>query len=141
MFASVVMCHSGKLRYIRFECQDNSALAELEALQASISLSLMYLHLGYRVVIRSDCRTVVDSFTKALAGFDSKAPICKKMLDFVQNCGSIVYSKNLKVEWIKGHNGESLNEIADWLTKHETLDNIDRFMYFKDVKCFGKLTD
>ncbi len=140
-FASVVIVHSGQLKYIRFECQDNSAIAELEALQASISLSLMYLQLGYRVAIRNDNRGVVESFQRALSGLESNAPICKKMLDFVQRCDIIVYSKNLKVEWTKGHHGESLNEVSDWLTRYDTLDNIDRFMYFKDVKCFGKLTD
>ena len=137
-FASVVTVHEGQLKYFRFECQDNSALAELEALQASISLSLMHLHLGYRVVIRNDNRGVVESFQRALSGLESNTPICKKMLDFVQSCDSIVYSKNLKVEWVRGHQYESLNEMADWLTKYETLDNIDRFNYFKDVKDFGR---
>lgn len=140
-FASVITIHNGQLKYIRFECQDNSAIAELEALQASISLSLMYLHLGYRVVIRNDNRGVVDSFQRALSGLESNAPICKKMLDFVQSCDIIVYNKNLKVEWTKGHHGESLNEASDWLTKHKTLDNINRFNYFKDVKEFGRFID
>lgn len=140
-FASVVTVHKGQLKYIRFECQDNSALAELEALQASISISLVYLHLGYRVVIRNDNRGVVESFQRALAGLESKAPICKKMLDFVHSCDTVVYSKNLKVEWTKGHHGESLNEVADWLTKHKTLDKIGRFNYFNSVKDFRRFID
>lgn len=140
-FASVVIVHEGQLRYSRFKCQDNSALAELDALQASISISLMYLHLGYRVVIKNDNKGVVESFQRALSGLESNAPICKKMLDFVQGCDSIVYSKNLKVEWTKGHQGESLNEVSDWLTKYESLDKIDRFSYFKDIKDFGRFID
>jgi len=140
-FASVVTVHNGQLKYIRFECQANSAVAEMEALQASISLSLMYVHLGYMVVIRNDNRGVVESFQRALSGLESNAPICKKMLDFVQSCDSIVYSKNLKVEWTKGHHGESLNEVADWLTKYKTLDNIDRFNYFNSVRYFGRFID
>lgn len=132
-FASVVVVHEGSLRYFRFKCRGNSALAELEALQASISISLMYLHLGYRVTIKNDNKGVVESFQRALSGLESNAPICKKMLDFVQSCDSIVYSKRLKVEWTKGHQGESLNEVSDWLTKYESLDNIDRFNYFNSV--------
>jgi len=140
-FASVVTVHSGQLKYLRFECRDNSAIAELEALQASISLSLMYLHLGYRVVIRNDNRGVVESFQRALSDLESNAPICKKMLDFVQSRDTVVYSKNLKVEWTKGHHGESLNEVSDWLTRYETLDNIDRFNYFSSIKDFGRFID
>lgn len=140
-FASVVTVLNGQLKYIRFECQDNSAIAELEALQASISLSLMYMHLGYMVAIRNDNRGVVESFQRALSGLESNAPICKKMLDFVHSCDSVVYSKNLKVEWTKGHHGESLNEVSDWLTRYDTLDNIDRFNYFSSVKDFGRFID
>lgn len=140
-FASVVVVCGGQLNYIRFPCQQNSALAELEGLQVSLELSKMYLMQGYRVQVRCDNRGIVESFTRALAGQESKAPIYKKMLTFVKEHGEIFRDKNLKVRWCRGHQYESLNEVADWLTRNENIDNIDRFNYFRDVKNWGDLEE
>ena len=140
-YASVVISHNGQLKIMRFKCQHNSALAELEALQASLALSEVYLVQGYRVEIRNDNRGVISSFTRAIAGLSSNAPISRKMLDFVQEYGNVFHSKNLKVRWIRGHSGFALNEVADWLTRHESVDNCNRFDYFSDVKGFGNYID
>lgn len=140
-YASVVISHNGQLKTMRFECQHNSALAELEGLQAALELSIPYLMLGYRVEIRNDNRGVVSSFTRAVKCLTSSAPISRKMLDFVQEYGNVFHSKNLKVRWIRGHSGFALNEVADWLTRHENLETCTRFGYFSDVKDFGEFID
>ena len=140
-YASVVISHNGQLKTMRFKCQHNSALAELEGLQVALALSIPYLMLGYRVEIRNDNKGVVSSSTRAIKGLPSNAPIYKKMLDFVQEYGNVFHSKNLKVRWIRGHSGFALNEVADWLTRNESLDNCDRFDYFETVKHFGEFRD
>lgn len=140
-YASVVISHNGQLKTLRFKCQHNSALAELEGLQAALDLSVPYLMLGYMVEVRNDNRGVVCSFTRAIAGLHSNAPISRKMLDFVQEHGNVFRSKNLKVRWIRGHHGFSLQEVSDWLTHYESLDNINRFDYFDTVKHFGEFID
>lgn len=140
-YTSVVVVCNGGMKTLRFRCQESSALAELEALQASLELSKVYLMQGYRVEIRNDNKGVVSSFTRAIKGLPSNAPICRKMLDFVQEHGNVFHSKNLKVRWIRGHSGFALNEVADWLTRHDSLDNIDKFDYFSDVKDFGNYID
>ena len=137
-YASVVVVCSGEMKTLRFRCQESSALAELEALQASLALSKIYLMLGYRVEVRNDNRGCVESFTRAVAGLSSNAPISRKMLDFVQKHGTIFHDKTLNVRWIRGHSGFALNEVADWLTRNESLDNCDRFDYFETVKYFGE---
>ena len=140
-YASVVISHNGQLKTMRLKCQHNSALAELDGLQTALELSIPYLMLGYRVEVRNDNRGVVCSFTRAIAGLPSNAPICRKMLDFVQEHGNVLHSKNLKVRWVRGHSGFALNEVADWLTRHESVDNCNRFDYFSDVKDFGNYID
>ena len=136
-YAAVVVVCNGEMKTLRFRCQESSALAELDGLQASLLLSKTYLMQGYRVEIRNDNKGVVESFKRAIAGLSSNAPISRKMLDFVQEHGNIFHSKNLKVRWIRGHHGFSLQEVSDWLTRNESLDNIDKFDYFSDVKDFG----
>ncbi|QDB73970.1 hypothetical protein [Aeromonas phage 4L372D] len=140
-YASVVISHNGQLKTMRFKCPHNSALAELDGLQTALELSIPYLMLGYRVEVRNDNRGVSESFTRAIKGLPSNAPICRKMLDFVQEYGNVFHSKSLKVRWIRGHSGFALNEVADWLTRHENLNNIDRFDYFETVKHFGEFKD
>lgn len=140
-YASVVVVCNGEMKTLRFRCQESSALAELEALQASLSLSKVYLMLGYRVEVRNDNRGVISSFTRAIAGLSSNAPVSRKMLDFVQEYGIIFHDKSLKVRWIRGHSGFALNEVADWLTRHESVDNCNSFDYFSDVKDFGNYID
>lgn len=140
-YASVVISHNGQLKTMRFKCQHNSALAELDGLQTALELSIPYLMLGYRVEVRNDNKGVSESFTRAIKGLPSNAPIYKKMLDFVQEYGNVFHSKNLKVRWIRGHHGFSLQEVSDWLTRNESLDNINRFDYFSDVKDFGNYID
>lgn len=140
-YAAVVVVCNGEMKTLRFKCQPSSALAELEGLQASLELSKMYLMLGYSVEVRNDNKGVVESFKRAIKGFPSSAPICKKMLDFIQQSGTIFHSRNLKVRWIRGHSGFALNEVADWLTRHEILINCNRFDYFNDVKSFGEFID
>ena len=140
-YAAVVVICNGEMKTLRFRCQESSALAELEALQASLALSEVYLVQGYRVEIRNDNRGVVSSFTRGIAGLSSNAPISRKMLDFVQEYGNVFHNKNLKVRWIRGHHGFSLQEVSDWLTRNENLNNIDRFDYFETVKHFGEFID
>ena len=140
-YAAVVISHNGQLKTMRFKCQHNSALAELEGIQAALELAIPYLMLGYRVDIRNDNKGVSESFMRAIKGLPSNAPICRKMLDFVQEYGNIFHNKNLKVRWIRGHSGFALNEVADWLTRNESLDIINRFDYFSDVKDFGNYRD
>ena len=62
-YASVVISHNGQLKTMRFKCQHNSALAELDGLQTALELSIPYLMLGYRVDIRNDNKGAVSSFT------------------------------------------------------------------------------
>ena len=140
-YAAVVVVCNGEMKTLRFKCQSSSALAELEAIQAALTLSNTYLMQGYWVEIRNDNKGVVSSFTRAIAWLSSNAPISRKMLDFVQEYGNVFHSKNLKVRWIRGHSWFALNEVADWLTRYESLDNIDRFDYFSDVKDFGNYID
>lgn len=140
-YAAVVVVCNGGMKTLRFRCQSSSALAELEALQASLALSEVYLMQGYRVEIRNDNKVVVSSFTRAIAGLSSNAPISRKMLDFVQDYDNVFHSKNLKVRWIRGHHGFSLQEISDWLTRHENIDKCTRFDYFETVKDFGRFID
>lgn len=140
-YAAVVVVCNGEMKTLRFRCQSSSALAELEAVQAALALSLPYLVQGYRVEVRNDNRGCVESFTKAIAGLPSSAPICRKMVDFVQKQGNIFNDKNLKVRWIRGHHGFSLQEISDWLTRYENLDKCTRFDYFETVKHFGEFID
>lgn len=137
-YASVVISHNGQLKTLRFKCQHNSAIAELEGIQVALALSVPYLMLWYRVEVRNDNRGVSESFTRAIKGLPSNAPICRKMLDFIQEYGNVFHSKNLKVRWIRGHSGFALNEVADWLTRNGSLDNCDRFDYFETVKDFGE---
>lgn len=139
-YAAIVVAFNGQIQTLRFKCQESSALAELEALQASLELSIMYLMLGYEVQIRNDNRGVIHSFTKAIAGLSSDAPICKKMLDFVNQYDKVFHTKKLKVRWLRGHVGYSLNEIVDWLTRNESYENINKFDYFDTVKNFQEKT-
>ena len=140
-YAAVVVVCKGEMKILRFKCQNSSALAELEALQAALALSILYLMQGYRVEVRNDNKGCVESFTRAIAGLPSSAPICMKMLDFVKEHGNIFHNKNLKVRWIRGHSGFALNEVADWLTRYESVDNCGRFDYFDAVKHFGEFID
>ena len=57
-YAAVVVVCNGEMKTLRFRCQSSSALAELEALQASLALSEVYLMQWYRVEVRNDNRAV-----------------------------------------------------------------------------------
>lgn len=140
--ASVVVidkCNVNYLRYTRTE--NNSALSELAALQIALLLSEMYVQLERKVQIFSDNRGVVSAYNRAKQGIASGAPIHNKLVDFL---GEEMYTVNLdmiKVNWCRSHDGLYGNELADWLTRHESVDNCNRFDYFNDVKDFGEFID
>ena len=140
--ASVVVidkCNVNYLRYTRTE--NNSALSELAALQMALLLSEMYVQLERKVQIFSDNRGVVSAYNRAKQGITSGAPIHNKLVDFL---GEEMYTVNLehiKVNWCRAHDGLYGNELADWLTRHENLNNINRFDYFETVKHFGEFID
>lgn len=140
--ASVVVVDRCAVKYLRYTKTDsNSALAELAALQMALLLSEMYVQLGRRVHIFSDNRGVVSAYNRAKQGIASGAPIHNKLVDFL---GEEMYTVNLemiKVNWCRAHDGLYGNELADWLTRHETLDVCNRFDYFNDVKSFGEFID
>ena len=140
--ASVVVidkCNVNYLRYTRTE--NNSALSELAALQMALLLSEMYIQLERKVYIFSDNRGVVSAYNRAKQGIASGAPIHNKLVDFL---GEEMYTVNLdmiKVNWCRAHDGLYGNELADWLTRNENLNNCTRFDYFDAVKHFGEFID
>ena len=137
--ASVVVVDRCAVKYLRYTKTDsNSALAELAALQMALLLSEMYIQLGRKVHIFSDNRGVVSAYNSAKQGIASGAPIHNKLVDFL---GEEMYTVNLdmiKVNWCRSHDGLYGNELADWLTRNESLDNCTRFDYFETVKHFGE---
>lgn len=55
-----------------------------------------------------------------------------------------MYNVNLdmiKVQWCRSHDGLYGNEMADWLTRNDSLENCNRFDYFDNVKDFGEFRD
>lgn len=140
--ASVVVVDRCSVKYLRYTKTDsNSALAELAALQMALLLSEMYVRLGRKVYIFSDNRGVVSAYNRAKQGVASGAPIHNKLVDFLNKELYTVNLEHIKVNWCRGHDGLYGNELADWLTRHENLNNIDRFDYFNDVKDFGNYID
>ena len=140
--ASVVVidkCNVNYLRYTRTE--NNSALSELAALQMALPLSEMYVQLGRKVHIFSDNRGVVSAYNRAKQGIASGAPIHNKLVDFLEEEMYAVNLDMIKVNWCRSHDGLYGNELADWLTRNDSLDNINRFDYFSDVKDFGNYID
>ena len=140
--ASVVVidkCNVNYLRYTRTE--NNSALSELAALQMALLLSEMYVRLGRKVYIFSDNRGVVSAYNRAKQGIASGAPIHNKLVDFLEEEMYAVNLDMIKVNWCRSHDGLYGNELADWLTRNDSLDNINRFDYFSDVKDFGNYID
>lgn len=137
--ASVVVVDRCAVKYLRYTKTDsNSALAELAALQMALLLSEMYVRLGRKVYIFSDNRGVVSAYNRAKQGIASGAPIHNKLVDFLNEELYTVNLEHIKVNWCRAHDGLYGNELADWLTRHENLNNIDRFDYFETVKHFGE---
>ena len=140
--ASVVVVDRCSVKYLRHTKTDsNSALAELAALQMALLLSEMYIQLGRKVHIFSDNRGVVSAYNRAKQGIASGAPIHNKLVDFLKEELYHVNLDVIKVNWCRSHDGLYGNEMADWLTHNESLDNINRFDYFSDVKDFGNYID
>ena len=140
--ASVVLVDRCAVKYLRYTKTDsNSALVELAALQMALLLSEMYIQLGRKVHIFSDNRGVVSAYNRAKQGIASGAPIHNKLVDFLNEELYTVNLEHIKVNWCRAHDGLYGNELADWLTRNESLDNINRFDYFSDVKDFGNYID
>lgn len=140
--ASIVTIDRCNVKYLRYTKTDsNSALAELAALQMALLLSEMYVRLGRKVYIFSDNRGVVSAYNRAKQGIASGAPIHNKLVDFLNEELYTVNLEHIKVNWCRAHDGLYGNEVADWLTRHESVDNCDRFDYFSDVKDFGEFID
>ena len=140
--ASVVVVDRCSVKYLRYTKTDNnSALAELAALQMALLLSEMYVRLGRKVYIFSDNRGVVSAYNRAKQGIASGAPIHNRLVDFLNEELYTVNLEHIKVNWCRSHDGLYGNELADWLTRHENLNNIDRFDYFETVKHFGEFRD
>lgn len=140
--ASVVVVDRCAVKYLRYTKTDsNSALAELAALQMALLLSEMYIQLGRKVCIFSDNRGVVSAYNRAKQGIASGAPIHNRLVDFLNEELYTVNLEHIKVNWCRSHDGLYGNELADWLTRHENLNNIDRFDYFETIKNFGELID
>lgn len=139
---SVVTVDRCDVKYLRYTKTDNnSALAELAALQMALLLSKMYVKLGRKVQIFSDNRGVVGAYNRAKQGIPSGAPIHNKLVDFLKEEMYDVNLDMIKVNWCRAHDGLYGNEMADWLTRNKSLDNCTRFDYFDTVKDFGKHTD
>lgn len=140
--ASVVVIDKCSVNYLRYtKTENNSALSELAALQMALLLSEMYVQLGRKVHIFSDNRGVVSAYNRAKQGIASGAPIHNKLVDFLNEELYPVNLEHIKVNWCRAHDGLYGNELADWLTRNESLDNINRFDYFSDVKDFGNYID
>lgn len=140
--ASVVVVDRCVVRYLRYaESDNNSALAELAALQMALLLSEMYVQLERKVQIFSDNRGVVSAYNRAKQGIASGAPIHNKLVDFLEEEMYTVNLDMIKVNWCRSHDGLYGNELADWLTRNESLDNCTRFDYFETVKHFGEFID
>lgn len=140
--ASIVVVDRCVVKYLRYTKTDsNSALAELAALQMALLLSEMYIQLGRKVYIFSDSRGVVSAYNRAKQGIASGAPVHNRLVDFLNEELYTVNLEHIKVNWCRSHDGLYGNELADWLTRHESLDNCDRFYYFSDVKDFGNYID
>lgn len=140
--ASVVVVDKCSVNYLRYtKTENNSALSELAALQMALLLSEMYVQLGRKVHIFSDNRGVVSAYNRAKQGIASGAPIHNKLVDFLKEEMYNVNLEHIKVNWCRAHDGLYGNELADWLTRNESLDNINRFDYFSDVKDFGNYID
>lgn len=140
--ASVVVIDRCNVKYLRHtETENNSALSELAALQMALLVAKMYTSLGRKVHIFSDNRGVVSAYNRAKQGIASGAPIHNKLVDFIKEEMYNVDMDRVRVNWCRSHNGLAGNELADWLTRNENLDNIDRFNYFRDVKNWGDLEE
>ena len=140
--SSVVVIDRCNVKYLRHTKTDsNSALAELAALQVALLLSEMYTQLGRKVYIFSDNRGVVSAYNRAKQGIASGAPIHNKLVDFLNEELYTVNLEYIKVNWCRAHDGLYGNELADWLTRYESVDNCDRFDYFETVKHFGEFID
>ena len=140
--ASVVVVDRCAVKYLRYTKTDsNSALAELAALQMALLLSEMHMQLGRQVYMFWDNRGVVSAYNRAKQGIASGAPIHNKLVDFLNEELYTVNLEYIKVNWCRAHDGLYGNEMADWLTRHESLDNCNRFDYFSDVKDFGNYID
>lgn len=140
--ASVVVVDRCNVRYLRYTKTDsNSALAELAALQMALLLSEMYVQLGRKVQVFSDNRGVVSAYNRAKQDIASGAPIHNKLVDFLKEEMYNVSLDMIKVQWCRSHDGLYGNEVADWLTRYESVDNCNRFDYFETVKDFGRFID
>jgi ribonuclease HI len=140
--ASVVVIDRCDVKYLRYtETENNSALSELAALQMALLAAKMYTSLGRKVQIFSDNRGVVSAYNRAKQGIASGAPIHNRLVDFIREEMYDVDLDCVRVNWCRSHNGLAGNELADWLTRNENIDNIDRFNYFNDVRSFGEFID
>lgn len=121
-----------------YDTLDSSALAELGAFKVAILLAKFFSQVCNKVQVRSDNRGVVEAYKRALQGIESKYPIRRKLVDFVNTELYNAETKRLSVRWIRGHSGEAINELCDHLARYETLDNVyeNKFKYFDQIKEF-----
>ena len=83
--ASIVVVDRCSVKYLRHtETENNSALAELAALQMALLVAKMHTSLGRKVHIFSDNRGVVSAYNRAKQGIASGAPIHNKLVDFLK---------------------------------------------------------
>ena len=82
--AAMVVIDRCDVKYLRYtETDNNSALAELCALQMALLIAKVYVQLGRKVHIFSDNRGVVSAYNRAKQGIASGAPIHNKLVDFI----------------------------------------------------------
>lgn len=132
--AAIVVIDRGALKYIRYtDTAPNSALSECAGLKIALLLSKMYVNMGRKVHVRLDNQGVIGAYNRAKQHMNSGAPIHGRLRAFINEEMEDIDLNMIKVRWCKGHQGMSGNEVADWLTRYENLDNINKFDYFDMV--------
>uniref|UniRef100_A0AAF5I1V7 ribonuclease H n=1 Tax=Strongyloides stercoralis TaxID=6248 RepID=A0AAF5I1V7_STRER len=89
---------------------------EAEILAAQIALKLLASSKYYRnqhIIIRTDFKAIVDAMKNGNSGrFSREYQLLRSMAKY--------FPKGVTFEWIKGHNGDYGNEMADYLAKTAT---------------------
>jgi ribonuclease HI len=97
---------------------ETSQRAELLALIEGLNQGLRFCDFGYKVVLRTDSRYCYMGYNNWLKSWKKKNYQGRKNQDLWEKI-DLLRSELLKVEWVRGHNGDVYNELADELATYD----------------------
>lgn len=115
--AGVVLIYNGKEKHISYPIEDGTN--NISEITAAI-LALKNLKYPCKVVLHTDSQYVINSMTKWLSGWKRRnwktaSGGAVKNKDLLLQLSNLCDIHEVEWVWVKGHNGNHYNEIADKL--------------------------